>query len=170
MRAPVGAGGRAATPGPQSRAGPRLSPCSPPRTHTHVLVTARPTRLCTQVQRRTHIRVYEQLHTHAHTCTQARPSQPVLAQSPRVFLRRPQACWLALVHSAPGEHLPGAGRAPPPRRAGRERWGWPGFLLEPVLARTLAERRACNRCGGGPSRAGSAETSAQRPGPRACVA
>lgn len=54
-----------------------------PNTHTHVLVTAHPTRLCTQVQRRTHIRVYEQLHTHAHTRTQARPSQLVLAQSPR---------------------------------------------------------------------------------------
>lgn len=181
---PQGPGGRwgwAATPGPQGRAGPCLSLCSPPPTRTHMLVTARPTCLCTQVQRRARICIYEQLHGRVHTrtlcregvCTHThRPGLPSRFQhGPHgVFLRRTWACWLAPVHSAPGEHLPGAGQAPPTHRAGREQWGWPGFLLEPVLVRTLAERRACNRCGGGPSGAGSAETSAQRPGPRACVA
>lgn len=176
---PSGCWGWAATPGPQGRAGPCLS-CSPPPTRTHMLVTARPTCLCTQVQRRAHSAytnsctpVCTRVHSAAGVCTHTHtPGLPSRFQhSPHeVFLRRTRACWLAPVHSAPGEHLPGAGRALPTRRAGRERWGWPGFLLEPVLVRTLAERRACNRCGGGPSGAGSAETSTQRPGPRACVA
>lgn len=92
----VGAGGDSHTWSPGQGGASLISVFPTPNARTHMLVTAHPTRPCTQVHTRAHVHVYEQVHgTCAHTHAATRACMHTQPSPHEVFLRRTRpAGWL----------------------------------------------------------------------------